>query len=285
MGEHPLRARCSPSRSPGFARISVAANARALCDCSRQLQPALRIVEHVGAGGGLCRPTRATPSARRSIAVPWRERPPFWTAWPAKPAASEVVAHATLSLPQPERPVVAHTSGSGVQANCIRVVHDGRRLEIVRLATRALKALRVAFVSLRPRCARLSALTARAATRFPGNYRRPLRKCLTTVGSGATVGSTSPAAVHSPLHIARCGARSNRRSQATVRSPLLKPLPGCLFVRRHVRETDDRTGLRFGPRPGADPTVHHRSRSSRCHGGTPVRSRCVGRCAQRAHSP
>ena len=24
--------------------------------------------------------------------------------------------------------------------------------------------------------------------------------------------------------------------------------------------------------------------SSRCHGGTPVRRRCVGRCAQRAHS-
>lgn len=60
-----------------------------------------------------------------------------------------------------------------------------------------------------------------------------------------------------PLHIARCGARSNRRSQATVRSPFLKPLPGCLFVRRHVRETDNRIGLRFGPRPGADPNVHH----------------------------
>jgi hypothetical protein len=88
----------------------------------------------------------------------------------------------------------------------------------------------------------------------------------------------------SPLHIARCGARSNRRSQATVRSLLLKALPGCLFVRRQVRETDDRIGLRFGPRPGADPTVHHTSKSSPCHGGTPVRSRCVGRSAQRAHS-
>ena len=65
---------------------------------------------------------------------------------------------------------------------------------------------------------------------------------------------------------------------------LLKALQGCLFVRRHVRETDNRIGLRFGARPGADPTVHHTSKSSRCHGGTPVRSRCVGRCAQRAHS-
>ena len=56
-----------------------------------------------GASGGvLCRPTSATPSTRWSMAVPWRERPPFWTAWRAKPAASEVVAHATLSVSQPE---------------------------------------------------------------------------------------------------------------------------------------------------------------------------------------
>jgi hypothetical protein len=67
--------------------------------------------------------------------------------------------------------------------------------------------------------------------------------------------------------------------------PNLNWLPGCLFVRRHVRETDSRIGLRLGPRPGANPTVHHTSTSSRCRGGTPVRSRCVGRCAQRAHSP
>ena len=60
----------------------------------------------------------------------------------------------------------------------------------------------------------------------------------------------------SPLQIARFGARSNRRSQATVRYPILNLLHGRLFARRHVRETDSRIGLRFGPRPGADPTVH-----------------------------
>ena len=31
------------------------------------------------------------------MAVPWRERPPEMAAWPAKPAARDVVAHATLS--------------------------------------------------------------------------------------------------------------------------------------------------------------------------------------------
>ena len=71
----------------------------------------------------------------------------------------------------------------------------------------------------------------------PGNYRRPEWKCLTTAGGGATVGSSWLAALGSPLCIARCGARSNRRSQTTVRSLILNSLPGCLFVRRHVRES------------------------------------------------
>ena len=47
----------------------------------------------------------------------------------------------------------------------IHVEIFGRRAVIVRLATRALKALRAALVLLRPRGARLAALTARAATR------------------------------------------------------------------------------------------------------------------------
>jgi hypothetical protein len=50
--------------------------------------------------------------------------------------------------------------------------------------------------------------------------------------------------------------------------PFLKPLPGCLFVRRHVRETDNRIGLRLGLRPGADPTVHD---TSNHHAATAVR--------------
>ena len=150
----------------------------------------------------------------------------------------------------------------------IRVVNSGRRAAIVRLATRALKALRAVLDFAPPALRAADGLDRASREPFLGNYRRPARKCLTTVGGGATVGSSSPAAVRSPLHIARCGARSNRRSQATVRSPLLKPLPGCLFVRRHVRETDNRIGLRFGPRPGADPTVHH---TSNHHAATAVR--------------
>ena len=113
----------------------------------------------------MCRPTRAPPSARRSIAVPWRERPRDLATWSAKPAATEVVAHATLSLPQPERVVVGRVRPAGIEGVRIGVVNTGRRGAIVRLATRALKALRASLISLRPRCARLTALTARVATR------------------------------------------------------------------------------------------------------------------------
>ena len=91
---------------------------------------------------------------------------------------------------------------------------------------------------------------------------------MTTFGGGVTVGSSSPAVVLSPLRIAQCGARSDRRSQTTVRSPVLNSLPGCLFVRRHVREADNRIGLRLGLRPGADPTVHD---TSNHHAATAVR--------------
>ena len=47
----------------------------------------------------------------------------------------------------------------------IHVENFGRRAVILRLATRALKALRAVVFPLRPRFARLTALTARAATR------------------------------------------------------------------------------------------------------------------------
>jgi hypothetical protein len=61
--------------------------------------------------------------------------------------------------------VVGCVSPGGIEGVRIRVVNGGRRAAIVRVATRALKALRASSVLLRPRCARLTALTARAATR------------------------------------------------------------------------------------------------------------------------
>ena len=243
-------------------------NALAYATASRQLQSALRVAERAHRAA-LCA-ARQVRRRRRGGQSQYRgvSDHRFWTAWPAKPAASEVVAHATLSLSQPETVVVGCVRRGGIERVQIRVVIIGRRaVDCAARNSRAQGAPR--FLDSAPPALRAADGLDRASRDpFLGNYRRPARKCLTTVGGGATVGSSSPAAARSPLHIARCGARSNRRSQATVRSPLLKPLPGCLFVRRHVRETDNRIGLRFGPRPGADPTVHH---TSNHHAATAVR--------------
>ena len=76
-------------------------------------------------------------------------RPARWSLTPRCPASAE--------------PAVI---GGGVEQAQISVVILGRRGVIVRLATRALKALRESFIPLRPRCARLTALTARVASLF-----------------------------------------------------------------------------------------------------------------------
>ena len=93
----------SPWRASSSVSVRSLRMKRGHVDAPRQLQSALRVAEPSLSGGALCRPTMSTPSARRSIAVPWRERPRILGRLPAKPAASEVVAHATLSLSQPER--------------------------------------------------------------------------------------------------------------------------------------------------------------------------------------
>ena len=90
--------RCSPLTDPASSvspvpwRLKAAdlTVAKRLCGC--QMQPSQT-------GGDLCRPLGAVSRARRSVRELWRERPPIWTPSPARPAASEVVAHATLFLP------------------------------------------------------------------------------------------------------------------------------------------------------------------------------------------
>jgi hypothetical protein len=66
---------------------------------------------------------------------------------------------------QQEKVVVGFVHRGGVGRVQIHVAILGRRPIIVRLKTRALKALRASSIALRPRYARLTALTARVATR------------------------------------------------------------------------------------------------------------------------
>jgi hypothetical protein len=158
------RARCSPS--PASSSVFIASNTEAVGRAHGlfQLQSAPRPTDRGVRAALFAARANLTSSARRSMAVPWRERPRDLAALAITPAATEVVAHATLSLPQPER----WSSEAFVRARLedlqIRVVNSGRRPRIVRLATRALKALRAPIISLRPRCARLAALTTRAVS-------------------------------------------------------------------------------------------------------------------------
>jgi hypothetical protein len=75
----------------------------------------------------------------------------------------------------------------GIEGVRIRVANSGRRAAIVRLAARALKALRALLDFAPPALCAADGLDRTSRDPCPGNYRRPEQKCLTTVGSGATV--------------------------------------------------------------------------------------------------
>jgi hypothetical protein len=91
-----------PSKVPDFARITVDASALRHATASANFNRRCELLNACG-GRRSVPPVVFAAVSEGSIAVPWRERPPFWPPWPAKPAASEVVAHATLSVSQPER--------------------------------------------------------------------------------------------------------------------------------------------------------------------------------------
>ena len=115
------RARCSPSPSPGPTRVAVDP-VRLAMRCSTPTSISAASCRTRASGGALVPPDvrrrrRGGQSQYRGVSDH-----AFWTAWPAKPAASEVVAHATLSLPQPERFVVGR-------------VASGRRRRRVRCAS------------------------------------------------------------------------------------------------------------------------------------------------------
>ena len=165
QGGTPLRARCSPlTTSELHCFRSAGAEARPKASGTTSV------------GRAACRPAatggdlRRQPTHSRRYTPPgvmtWRERPREMAAWLPRPrphrrrgrsrhsvtVSTREVGHGPIACP-----LVEHAR--------ILVVDSSRRVVIVRLATRALKALRTAVVPLRPRGARLTALTARVAIR------------------------------------------------------------------------------------------------------------------------
>lgn len=66
--------------------------------------------------------TNVTPRATRAMAVPWRERPRELAGSAITPAATEVVAHATLSLSQPESTISSMRPAQFAKARAICTV-------------------------------------------------------------------------------------------------------------------------------------------------------------------
>ena len=199
-------------------------------------------------------PSKRDAVGKASIAAAWRERPPFWTAWPDKPAVSEVVAHATPSVSQPE--------GSSSDS-CIEATLNACRSTSRSRPSRSHSAARNSRAQGASRLLGSAPPALRAADGLDRASHEPFRRQSSTAAAEALddsqrrrycliifAGCDSQPPPHRPVW-----NRSNRRSQTTIRSPILNSLAGRLFVRRHVRATDGRTGLRVGLRPGPDPAM------------------------------
>jgi hypothetical protein len=96
------RAGCSPSAASSPVLIAGDAEAAGRAGGLFQLQSAPRLTDRAPRAALFAARTNSTPSARRSMTVPWRERPRDLAAFAITPAATEEVAHATLSLSQSE---------------------------------------------------------------------------------------------------------------------------------------------------------------------------------------
>ena len=78
------------------------------------------------------------------MAVPWRERPRDLAGSAIMPAATEEVAHATLSLSQPEQTISSMRPAQSAKARAICTVSSSAVALDCAVRGRALKALRVA---------------------------------------------------------------------------------------------------------------------------------------------
>lgn len=142
MGGTGRRARCSPCAAASPVLIAsdaeAAGRARGCSNCSQR-----RDLLTEGSGRRSLPPAQSDAIGERSMAVPWRERPRDLAGSAIMPAATEGVAHATLSLSQPEtissmRPV------QSAKARAICTVSSPAVALDCAVRGRALKALRVA---------------------------------------------------------------------------------------------------------------------------------------------
>ena len=173
MGGTGPRARCSPSAASSPVLIASDAEAAGRAGGLFQLQSAPRLTDRGLRAALFAARTNSTPSARRSMAVPWRERPRDLAA---------ICDHARGHRRGRSRHAVSVSAGAGDLLDATGAVRKGARNLHRRLHRPSHSIVRFAVARsrrsalLRPRCARLAALTARSANRLERNYRRPQRE-------------------------------------------------------------------------------------------------------------
>jgi hypothetical protein len=200
-----LSARCSPSAASSLMFIASDEEAAERAGVLFQLQSAPRLTDQ-GLRAALCAAcTDVTPSGRRSMAVRWRERPRDLAGSAITPAATEEVAHATLSVSQPEQAISSMRPGQPAKVRTICTCLHRPSDSIVRFAVAHSR--RSAL--LRPRMRAAGGLDRAIREPLERNYRRPHVNLLTTRGDGGIFELSSTVAISNPLHIARCEAHES----------------------------------------------------------------------------
>ncbi len=93
-GEHGPRARCSPLDCPASRLRPAQLTRLARSERIRQLPIVVEVAARRPRAALYAARLVEPPPERPPRATPWRVRPPEMAGWPAKPAASDVVAHA-----------------------------------------------------------------------------------------------------------------------------------------------------------------------------------------------
>jgi hypothetical protein len=239
--------------------LTIDANTARRPDASFQRQSALRLTEQTRRAALFAARMNSTPSARRSMAVPWRERPRVLAASAITPAATAEVAHATSSLFQPERRFSTTRPEHSANARGIRVAFHRPPVSIVPFAFARSRRSAV----LRPRVRAAAGLDRAIREPLARNDRRPCVGLLTTRFNGAIVELSSTVANSQPPPHRPMRSNTNRRPQVTVRS--LLPTHSWLLIRVTIRpRITQPAGSRCGPRSQRDP-AHTRLRRSARH--------------------
>ena len=196
------------------------------------------------------------------MAVPWRERPRDLAGSAITPAATEEVAHATLSLSQPSRRSPRRDRAVREGARNLRRVFIGRRTRLCGSRSRAQGAPRC-FARA---CARLAALTARSADlgwQLSTASREPLDERAATALLSNSLRRLRPATPFTSPDV----EHTNRQPQVTIRFSLFTLWSPTRATTRPRRKQSERTALR--PQASApDPsTLQNRHR----HAATALR--------------